>query len=67
MEIGRDLRKDLGYSNQPFTLAHIYIKVYDMITRIPLLNYGFSQKLKMLGNDEFNHLTIILIPSHLWA
>ena len=25
-----------------------------------LINYQLSQKLKLLGNDEFNHLTIIL-------
>ena len=34
-----------------------------MITRIPLLNYRFSQKFKLLGNGEFNHLIIILILS----
>ena len=27
---------------------------------ISFLNYQLSQKLKLLGNDEFNHLTIIL-------
>jgi hypothetical protein len=25
-----------------------------------MINYQFSQKLKLLGNDEVNHLTIIL-------
>ena len=25
-----------------------------------MLNYQFSQKFKLLENDEFNHLTIIL-------
>ena len=25
-----------------------------------MLNYRLSQKLKLLGNGEFNHLTIIL-------
>ena len=25
-----------------------------------MLNYGLSQKLKLLGNGEFNHLTISL-------
>ena len=25
-----------------------------------MINYRFSQKLKLLGNDEFNNLTIIL-------
>ena len=27
-----------------------------------ILNYRLSQKLKLLGNNEFNHLTIILTP-----
>jgi hypothetical protein len=27
-----------------------------------IINYRFSQKLKLLGNDEFNHLTNILTP-----
>jgi hypothetical protein len=26
-----------------------------------MVNYHFSQKFKLLGNCEFNHLTIILI------
>ena len=26
-----------------------------------MINYQFSQKLKLLENNEFNHLTIILI------
>ena len=34
-----------------------------------LINYQFSQKLKILGNGEFNHLAIILtpLPPHMWA
>lgn len=34
-----------------------------------LINYQFSQKLKILGNGEFNHLAIILtpLPPHMWT
>ena len=28
-----------------------------------IINYRLSQKLKLLGNSEFNHLTIILTPT----
>ena len=32
-----------------------------------MLNYRLSQKFKLLGNDEFNHLTIILtLPLTCW-
>ena len=30
-------------------------------SKLRLLNYRLSQKLKLLGNGEFNHLTISLI------
>ena len=34
--------------------------------RYKLLNYRLSQKFKLLRNDKFNHLTIIITPPHLW-
>ena len=32
----------------------------NIVVQISVLNYRLSQKLKLLGNGEFNHLTISL-------
>ena len=46
------MRKGLGFCNQPFTLAYVYIRVNGMFTKIPLIKCLYLKKKKKRLNAK---------------